>query len=502
MYIEPNTNIRLLKDVPLDNTYKHSIYFGSSGAQVSYFSGKTKYNLSRQTYQRVNLGVSRIGINANNLYDCNYMMFQNSSYGSRWFYAFINSVEYVNDNLTQITFQLDELQSWFFDYDLLPCIIERQHTETDEIGDSLTSEGDDITTYVKSNSYYTDGRALDISPVMNTQKIAVFASSETPIVANGGYIGSTYSAVDVSVFDNASATNGYISGLGATAADRVINITMFPSWVSPNVEDKQTIYYRTLTYNLSEKIGNYTPKNKKLLQYPYNKITVTSPSGGTIDIRPELLADYAEFKFNVYANVAGNPSLYLTPLAYAGSGVLSPNYEYLLPMEGYAKCAFSYSTYAQWLAYNTGSLAASTINTAISGLASGNYLGMATSAISTLGSLYDMQQRPAQVKGSVSGAGLSGAGLLCYQVSQEHIPEELAKIYDDKFTKYGYRLMKLDTPNRTARPHYTYIKTIDCEISGSLPADTAAKICSIYDNGVTFWRNGNEVGNYSVDNTV
>ena len=148
MYIEPNTNIRLLKDVPLDNTYKHSIYFGSSGAQVSYFSGKTKYNLSRQTYQRVNLGVSRVGINANNLYDCNYMMFQNSSYGSRWFYAFINSVEYVNDNLTQITFQLDELQSWFFDYDLLPCIIERQHTETDEIGDSLTSEGDDVTTYV------------------------------------------------------------------------------------------------------------------------------------------------------------------------------------------------------------------------------------------------------------------------------------------------------------------------------------------------------------------
>ena len=62
--------------------------------------------------------------------------------------------------------------------------------------------------------------------------------------------------------------------------------------------------------------------------------------------------------------------------------------------------------------------------------------------------------------------------------------------------------MKLDTPNRTASPHYTYIKTIDCEISGSLPADTAAKICSIYDNGVTFWRNGNEVGNYSVDNTV
>ena len=28
------------------------------------------------------------------------------------------------------------------------------------------------------------------------------------------------------------------------------------------------------------------------------------------------------------------------------------------------------------------------------------------------------------------------------------------------------------------------------------------KICNIYDNGITFWKNGSEVGQYNLDNTV
>ena len=39
MYIEPNTNIRILKDVPLDKTFDHTIYFGSASAQATYFMG-------------------------------------------------------------------------------------------------------------------------------------------------------------------------------------------------------------------------------------------------------------------------------------------------------------------------------------------------------------------------------------------------------------------------------------------------------------------------------
>lgn len=85
MYIEPGTNIRILKDVPLDTTYDHTIFFTDGTTQENYFMGLQKYNLTNYTYQRVKKGVSRVGIKADNLYDCNYMMFQNTSFGSKWF---------------------------------------------------------------------------------------------------------------------------------------------------------------------------------------------------------------------------------------------------------------------------------------------------------------------------------------------------------------------------------------------------------------------------------
>ena len=97
MYIAPGTAVRLLRNIPLDSTYNHTIYFGSRSAQTSYFSSMAKYSLNEYTYQRVKRGVIRVGIVADNLYDCNYVMFQNSNFGSKWFYAFIKSVEYVNN---------------------------------------------------------------------------------------------------------------------------------------------------------------------------------------------------------------------------------------------------------------------------------------------------------------------------------------------------------------------------------------------------------------------
>ena len=116
MYIQPQTNIRILQNVPLDTTYVHTIYFSSASAQQTYFASKQKYNLSSYTYQRVNNGIARVGIKADSLYDCNYMMFQNTAYGSKWFYAFITSVEFVNNECSEITFELDVMQTWFFNY--------------------------------------------------------------------------------------------------------------------------------------------------------------------------------------------------------------------------------------------------------------------------------------------------------------------------------------------------------------------------------------------------
>jgi hypothetical protein len=82
------------------------------------------------------------------------------------------------------------------------------------------------------------------------------------------------------------------------------------------------------------------------------------------------------------------------------------------------------------------------------------------------------------------------------------VTEQSAKMIDDFFDRFGYATKRIKIPNRNVRPHWTYTKTLDVAIRGNVPVDDMRKIKAIYDNGITFWRNGSEVGNYSLDNTV
>ena len=62
MYIAPNSIVRLLTGVPLDNTYAHTLYFVNKTAQASYFTSKTKAGciFNNVTYQRHTKGVIRL----------------------------------------------------------------------------------------------------------------------------------------------------------------------------------------------------------------------------------------------------------------------------------------------------------------------------------------------------------------------------------------------------------------------------------------------------------
>ena len=115
MYIEPNTNIRILKDVPLDTTYDHTIYFSSATSQTNYFAGLTKYNLNNQTYQRVKRGYARVQRKAEDLYDCNYMMFQNSAYGN-CFQHLHNSWQIYRDFRGKVYLPCTGIESGIDDY--------------------------------------------------------------------------------------------------------------------------------------------------------------------------------------------------------------------------------------------------------------------------------------------------------------------------------------------------------------------------------------------------
>lgn len=131
-----------MHNVPLDDTYNHTIKFASLSAQQTYFSGVNvvKYTLDDQTYQRVERGKMRIEIKAEDLYDCNYLAFQNTSFGNKWFYAFITGVEYVNNVTSEISFEIDVMQTYLFDVTVGECFVEREHVVNDSIGANTIAE--------------------------------------------------------------------------------------------------------------------------------------------------------------------------------------------------------------------------------------------------------------------------------------------------------------------------------------------------------------------------
>ena len=72
---------------------------------------------------------------------------------------------------------------------------------------------------------------------------------------------------------------------------------------------------------------------------------------------------------------------------------------------------------------------------------------------------------------------------------------------DDYFTMYGYATNRCKIPNYSARPHWNYLKTRNVNLTGSVPANAMKHLCQIYDNGITFWKNPSEVGDYNLDNS-
>ena len=80
------------------------------------------------------------------------------------------------------------------------------------------------------------------------------------------------------------------------------------------------------------------------------------------------------------------------------------------------------------------------------------------------------------------------------------IKQEYAKIIDDFFSMYGYKVNEVKIPNVTGRQNWNYVKTIDCNLLGDIPQEDMQKLKDIFNTGVTFWHNPNTFLDYSQSN--
>lgn len=502
MYIEPNTIIRILKNCPLDTTYDHTLYFDDSDAQYNYFLGLTKYTLTKQTYQRVNRSRMRVQYKADDLYDCNYIMFQNSSFGSKWFYAFIKSVEYVNNVTSEIEYEIDVMQTWAFDYQLGQSFVEREHSATDVPGDNLVPEK------IEHGEYVSNG--FNRTHLLDTSIVVACTFDNTYQDIDGTFYSGVFCGLALHTFPNtisgAQQCVEFIHNAGAKT-DGIVSVGLMPTnfITKPNEEAKRVTTAHNKNMTLLRADG--TPiKNKKLLTYPYNFLYVTNCQGTGVAYLYEYF-DTDNCTFELVGDMSPNPGVWLVPSKYKGAEL---NYDEKMVLTGFPQLPYNVDSYKQWLAQSGTSFGLNAVTTAVGagmrGFASagpaGAALGVGVSVATSLVQLYEHSIVPNQAKGGGSPITQVAAHIFDFGVMQKHIQPEFATIIDDYFTVYGYATHRTKIPNRAVRPHWTYTKTIGCVVHGSVPADDISKICHIYNNGITFWKNGNEVGNYSLDNSV
>lgn len=529
-YIEPNSTLILLHNCPLDKTYDHTIYFTSRSSQTSYFQSlaKASFSLANYTYIRQTKTIKVQASAGTNLYDCNYLMFKNTSFENKWFYAFITQIEYVNNITWEISFQLDVMQSWFFDYEMEKCFVEREHTVSDELFEHLVPEN------LETGEYISDGitRCADTGSATDSlieDLSLVFACTFNRNYQDyaGGYYAGMYSGlclIDFPFPNPATPTNintfnsnvrTWIDGaVQQGKINGIITAFVMPTAFVRSDTSTTTHLGFSKTYQFNT-IDGYTPKNKKLFSYPYNFLYCTNFQGNDCVYMFEYFSTPQStpfsFGFRIEGNYAPNPEVVLTPLNYKGVGL--SNYDERMSLGKYPQLPFASDVFQAWLSMDASGSIISLAGTVATGALGGTILpgiGTAAGAIggfvvgisNLLAQGYKKDIAPPQNNGTTAGShALASMRLIDFGFMNKHIRAEFAQIIDDYFSMFGYACHLCKVPNRNVRPHWTYTKTLGCTIVGSIPADDMKKICDIYNNGITFWKNGSEVGHYELDNS-
>lgn len=497
--IVPQSDLYILSGVGFNNSY-NDIYYN---APLDYFLQKTKFHFDDFSYIRRN-GTISVPVNQEGLNDCNYILFRNDgfNYNGKMIFAFITGIDYVNPETSEIHFEIDEYQTWKNEIVIEQCFVEREHVNNDAIGANTVNENINFGDMIN----YEDKTCIEATGylwiVYYTEKLEIPGEHDPGFLDE---VSETQKNVYIPYYWSSTTTENlttlfsqiYASLIGKLKSpDIIVGTYGYPYGTFSSVNPPARL----------TKYGNYTPKNNKCFIYPYQYINCYVPGSSEI------------FKYELFS---GNPSFKMhysyTP---DGGGVIYP--------ENYNEKSSKYS----WgLPFNSTIQAGMTINSALYGLnralpsaingamqtlvdagtaaiTTGNLAGLALAPIAlvvnAIGSVVSANAAPDVVKGQSKTNVFSQimpnekAGPILSVIG---IKEEYAKIIDDFFTRYGYKVNRLKKPNVTGRKYFNYIKTINSCVTGDCPTYTQQKLEEVLDRGTTFWHTS-DIGNFNVVNSI
>lgn len=513
------TSVRLM-NVPFSNDYSHTLYFETKADQTNYFITKGKWAITSATYLRKE-GVIRFPKHFDDIQDCNYIMYRNGQDASdKWYYGFITNIEYKNDELSNIYFEIDVIQTYLFDYEVQSCFIEREHVSDDTVGANTVPENLEMGEYIAEyDSNVSELNTLDV----------VFARTDLGGARYDGLVsGLTYIGYDGT---DTKGIQDYIAQFAdGGIADALESIFIAPRFLANRQVSDSTgllmngpILGSENPKKLEHKIGKpilgkaraITPRNKKLLTYPYKYLLISNNNGGSAVYKYENFSD-DDMTFNIYGALTPGCSIRLIPKNY--KGVLENNEEGL-NLGKYPICNWTSDVYTNWLTQNSvnialdivsgaGEFAVGALIAAGTGGVGGAFgAGYAVTGVTrvtnTLSQIHQMSFVPPQAKGNVNcGDVTTVTNNNTFTFYGMTIKNEYIRIIDEFFDMYGYKINRVKYPLKAHRENYWYTKTIDCYVEASIPMKDKKKIEECYNNGITFWRHPENLGNYNVSNYI
>lgn len=530
-YIQPDGLVEFFDDLGISSNYENTLYFPTVSAKDLYFDSLTPITRATAlTYSRAERGFIRVEKPMSTMINVGYMRFKNSSFEGKWFYAFVKNVEYINNITTQVNFELDVMMTWMGAFHLGRCFIERQHTDSDGIGENICYEKLSLGEYVCEGSsqtaFFSDYR-IALYRAMNPDKQEVITAQQC--IKQGTCVPmlvTFFEYTQQGIQDLLDEVNDLV---GDNRGDEIMTIKLVPYHWGASYTLEQDNFTVAKPYSGSTAWGTWTPKNNKLYCYPYKYLAVSNCEGEETEYKYEyfnVLPDAVDTE-NLYAwfkiiGTSCTPEIEITcyPRNYEG---IQDNIDKSTTMHDFPSIPWNVDGYKAYIAQRNSTLFSNIIAGAeiagtvgaITGGPVGALIGagggalygskqmLADNANKILDTLSNGElpaRAPSQTKGSISANILAQARLKNFIFKQMCITKNYAMMIDSYFDMYGYAVRQHGVPQMDNRPNWTYVKTTGCTVHGNLPADDGAMIENIFDNGIRFWKNHNNIGNYNLPN--
>lgn len=118
MNIIPDSSVYFCRNVEINKQNQRD--FNSLNEQFNYFNQRKVAQADRCYFIKTNggqwSGSIKVAIPYQTLYNCDYFFYRNSGFLTKYFYSYIDSVEYVDTTTTRVNFTVDHYQTWVLDY--------------------------------------------------------------------------------------------------------------------------------------------------------------------------------------------------------------------------------------------------------------------------------------------------------------------------------------------------------------------------------------------------